>query len=396
MVIIKQDRNGVRTAQDLERKYQFSSLVKAIKIHENTLTKTNTTLDNFISYALGTIEEMQSQIDGEVTTWFYEGVPTLENQPANAWTTDEEKNKHLGDMYYDKDTGYAYRFSQTDGVYSWLEIKDNALSEALAIANKAQDTADNKRRVFVDTPYPPYENGDLWVKDEEIYICQISKTEEETYAEDDFIIATKYTDDTVANQVGDELRVLQGTVLTVKEGVDEFKVTVEDRDKATQSSIQLLKNAFATLITDENGESLMQQNPDGVTYSFSMKSVLDAIGGISDSVETLGNEQKTTNEEVEKVTETVNALAKTTEYIKIGTRDGKPCIELGESDSAFKLIITNEAILFTEGTSIPAYVSNKALHIKKAVIDEELHVGGFVLSKRSNGNVGFMWKGDNL
>lgn len=81
------------------------------------------------------------------------------------------------------------------------------------------------------------------------------------------------------------------------------------------------------------------------------------------------------------------------EYVKIGLYEDEPCIELGEGDSDFKLIITNTRILFMEGTGVPAYVSNQSLFIKKAVIEEELQQGGFVWKVRANGNLGLVWKG---
>lgn len=81
------------------------------------------------------------------------------------------------------------------------------------------------------------------------------------------------------------------------------------------------------------------------------------------------------------------------EYVHIGTHEGEPCILLGESDSNFKLVITNTRILFMEGTGIPAYFNNQSLHIKKAVVEEELQQGEFVWKIRQNGNMGLMWKG---
>ena len=81
------------------------------------------------------------------------------------------------------------------------------------------------------------------------------------------------------------------------------------------------------------------------------------------------------------------------EYIHIGTYEGEPCIELGETDSDFKLLITNTRILFMEGSSVPAYVTNQSLHIEKAVIEEELQQGEFVWKARANGNLGLIWKG---
>lgn len=83
------------------------------------------------------------------------------------------------------------------------------------------------------------------------------------------------------------------------------------------------------------------------------------------------------------------------EYVKIGTYEDEPCIELGELDSDFKLVITNTKILFMEGTSVPAYISNQSLFIRKAVIEEELQQGEFIWKARSNGNLGLIWKGVN-
>lgn len=83
------------------------------------------------------------------------------------------------------------------------------------------------------------------------------------------------------------------------------------------------------------------------------------------------------------------------EYVKIGTYNGEPCIELGEKDSEFKLIITNTRILFMEGSTVPAYINNQSLYINKAVVEEELQQGEFVWKVRSNGNLGLVWKGVN-
>lgn len=254
---MKQDRNGVRTAQDLERKYNLSDLVgikKAVELNAEGINKTNAELENFMESTIGDIENIQNQIDGQIHTHYYSGVPTLSNAPANEWL-EEEYNKHLGDLYYDKDSGKAYRFvlDAEENQYKWIEEANGDVSEALALANAAQDTADSKRRVFVVTPYPPYDNGDLWFNNGEIYICQISKGEGESYESKDFIIATKYTDDTLATQVGDNLEVVRGQVLTITEGVDAFKIdietqvkTINDLQEETIESMERMSYTFGT------------------------------------------------------------------------------------------------------------------------------------------------------
>ena len=90
----------------------------------------------------------------------------------------------------------------------------------------------------------------------------------------------------------------------------------------------------------------------------------------------------------------ITDLGRIGDYVHIGTYEDEPCIELGESDSDFKLIITNTRIMFMEGTTVPAYINNQSLHITKAVIEEEIQQGEFVWKVRDNGNMGLMWKGD--
>ena len=85
-------------------------------------------------------------------------------------------------------------------------------------------------------------------------------------------------------------------------------------------------------------------------------------------------------------------LASLGEYVAIGTYEGKPCIELGESDSDFKLIITNDRISFRQGATEPAYISDESLYIEKATIENELRFGKFVWKIRPSGNMGLIWE----
>ena len=113
------------------------------------------------------IKDLQNQADGAIETWFYEGEPTLKNLPAVDWTTNELKKIHTGDLYYDQNTGFAYRFTRyNDDVnpYAWNRIKDNDIVKALEAANKAQATADSKMKIFYGEAKPTdYKAGDMWV-----------------------------------------------------------------------------------------------------------------------------------------------------------------------------------------------------------------------------------------
>ncbi|CAM0052876.1 tail protein [Vibrio phage K479] len=119
---------------------------------------------NFVdSVTYGTdIAAIQAQLDKSITSWFGNDTPTAGNYPASDWVTDAEKDVHLGDLYYDNDDGLSYRWSLDEGVYLWVQVIDSGITAALEAASKAQDTADQKRRVFFGTPVPPYDRGDLW------------------------------------------------------------------------------------------------------------------------------------------------------------------------------------------------------------------------------------------
>lgn len=113
----------------------------------------------------GIKDDLQKQIDGAIETWFADGKPTLTNYPASSWTDEATRNLHIGDLYYDRQTGKAYRFFLEADVYAWYEITDTDIQSALEAASNAQYTADGKMKVFSKQPglSDDYDVGDLWV-----------------------------------------------------------------------------------------------------------------------------------------------------------------------------------------------------------------------------------------
>lgn len=72
----------------------------------------------------------------------------------------------------------------------------------------------------------------------------------------------------------------------------------------------------------------------------------------------------------------------------------EPCIELGEGDSDFKLMITNTRIMFKDGHTVPTYINTRGLVTKNIEVKGDFNHSGFVWAKRANGNYGLSWKGD--
>lgn len=153
------------------------------------------------------IENLQNQIDGNITSWFGDYVPTTSNEPASEWTTDDLKSVHLGDLFYINEGveqgGTVYRWTFTNGVYSWVIVEDTDIAKALAAASKAQDTADSKRRVFVVTPIPPYDVGDLWAQGStgDLMRCKTARAEGASYVASDWELASNYINAESAEQI---------------------------------------------------------------------------------------------------------------------------------------------------------------------------------------------------
>lgn len=188
------------------------------------------------------ITDLQNQVDGAIETWFYEGVPTLKNAPASSWTTDEDKNVHLGDLYYDNKTGKAYRFAKDGNTYKWTIITDTDIAKALSDASKAQETADGKMKVFSTQPIPPYQLGDIWVNatypsdgstyKNEVLRCQTDKKAGSQFAIADWIKASKYTDDTVANAAKKAAEEAKKAAETAQTNITNLGKTVTTNKKA--------------------------------------------------------------------------------------------------------------------------------------------------------------------
>ena len=120
-----------------------------------------TSINDQILALIGDIDALKVQADGKLYIWYGYGVPTLNNKPASDWTTDELKNEHLQDLYYDLNReaasagGRGYRFEVNEGVYGWTRIND---ADTLASLEKIADVASDgkltggaeKTRVYIE------------------------------------------------------------------------------------------------------------------------------------------------------------------------------------------------------------------------------------------------------
>ena len=146
---LKQSSSAVQTANKIQNTlttdYQTKADSDLLYATKSSLTETSESIKMEVSatYATkSTVEALQNVADNAIESWRGSGVPTSENKPASDWTTPEEKKRHSGDLYYDKDTGKAYRWGSDDGVvYSWVLNQDTDITKALQDASNAQNSA---------------------------------------------------------------------------------------------------------------------------------------------------------------------------------------------------------------------------------------------------------------
>lgn len=272
-------------------------------------------LDDFATIVNGSLKDLQDQIDGAIETWFYDPVPTLTNQPAVNWTTDKDKNTHLGDLYYDSN-GKAYRFQLTGTTYEWKVLTDSDITKALADAKKAQDTADSKRKIFVRQPLDTetYEVGDLWVNatfsttySNDVLRCKTAKAAGTPFSINHWEKASKYTDDQAAleaqrlakaaqadvDQAKRDINGLDGEVDGLRNFTDQaFKDGVIDRSEATaiakylnniETSQKDVSQSFAKVYNNPLLSGIAKTNLNNANIAFNT-SATDLISTIRSAI----------------------------------------------------------------------------------------------------------------
>lgn len=232
------DKKKVTIKGDLDIKSTYDGKTLDKYITEKSLDKN--AVETIIKKSK-TIIDLQNQIDGAIETWFYDGVPTLKTEPASGWDTDMMKN-HLGDLYYDNKTGKAYRFAKDGSTYKWIIITDTELTKALEDSSQALKDAKSKRRIFGSQPVPPYDVNDMWVNatypsdgstyKNEILKCSTSKAEGEEFDIADWKLASKYTDDTKAEEAKKAAEKAQAEIKNTQTNLITLGTTVSNNKKA--------------------------------------------------------------------------------------------------------------------------------------------------------------------
>lgn len=86
-----------------------------------------------------------------------------------------------------------------------------------------------------------------------------------------------------------------------------------------------------------------------------------------------------------------------TDHVKIGTHEDSetgevlPCVELSESDSDFKMRLTNKKAVFMDGVNDSTSIDSDGIETENLRVKNDIRHYDYVWRRRSNGNLGLMW-----
>lgn len=207
-------------------------------------------------------KEVQSQINNTITTYYRYKDPNENgsNDPSANWTTDEQKKAHDGDLYQNVQRNHCFRWADTGEGYEWVRITDSGLINALSMATYARDTANSKSQTFTQRPTPMYNVGDIWAEGPsgDLYVCIKSRGDTESYSKNDWILATKYTDDTLAKEVNTALNTQidneTGHYKELSQGISDNKTAIGN----VKDSIEQIQGNVGSFTASDYNETKKQ------------------------------------------------------------------------------------------------------------------------------------------
>lgn len=122
-----------------------------------SLIENNEELDNFIENVYKTDKlEIENQLDNKMESFYQETDPSLE------WPTSLEKEKHVGDYWYNTINNTQWRYNKitttTPITYEWCQVN---------IPSTVYDMIDSKKSIYTSKP-TSYKKDDMWIIEETI------------------------------------------------------------------------------------------------------------------------------------------------------------------------------------------------------------------------------------
>lgn len=214
----------------------------------------------------------------------------------------------------------------------------------------------------------------------------------------------------ISTKISEQAATLNATVKTANEAkstADSNKQTISQvsRDasgaltKATTVEANLngykttVSETYATKTDMRSGDATVQANVDQLA-SDAMNTYVQS-STFTQARDSFTQELSQTKRDVTDANTAIAANEETRrKYMRFSGADtGDPQIELGASDSAFKMRLTNQRLAFMQGDSTPTYVSNQRLYINDAEVNQTLRIGRYAFIPRPDGHMSLQYVG---
>ena len=328
----------------------------------------DTALTNWLSNTYASDKsDLQSQIDGKVQTY------SQSSNPATSWTSEDEKAKHVGDLWYRTSTQKYYRYKVSGSSYSWEEITATPPSTIITTIN-------SKAQIFTAQPTPPYSVGDLWFNSttSDIMTCIMARATG-SYTASDWQKRNKYTDDTKANSVETDLHTNYETAVDTRSYIQQTERSLTQGIATTYVSNQALANA------------LLEYSPtEQIEQNYYTKEETNTIAdGLASEIQLTDDNLTIAFSQISNADNKINAM---TYYIRY--QNG--VIIIGKTDSPTSVRISNDQIALYYGNEMLSYWNqNKQYTPKELQIPAggKFTLGSILFQPRSSGNMSLMWVG---
>lgn len=190
----------------------------------------------------------------------------------------------LSERYVENEFGDP-RTSIADTIANAGSSTSGENSEAMKVAQQALNMANDKRRVFVATPVPPYDVGDIWINEEKILYCNTAKRTGESYNEDDWTSVDTIDSTTLEDAIANSTTWITGGVggyVIIHRNTDgkPYELVISDTENITVNTAKVWRwniNGLGYSSTGYNGTFATAITADGkIAADFITAGTLDA------------------------------------------------------------------------------------------------------------------------
>lgn len=357
---------------------------------------TNSRVDDLATSGSNLLEHV-NPTDRKVSYWVNEGMSTFDVQKLNMYTGVEKVT-------------YGWRFKcgnttspLTNRVYydvnKFTHVKDQAYTFS-AWVKVSSGTATIKAQIAGGADIASIKATTTWTRITGTYVASLSGSltlrcsgTTEWYMCAPYVASCPewITNRSYVNQTSKSVAL--GVVQDYKGADGSGLATKSDITAAKDSITSTVSATYATKTDMRSGDATVQANVDQLATD-----AMNTYVQMSTFTQTRDSFTQELSQTKQDVTDANAAIAANEEtrrkYMRFSGADtGDPQIELGASDSAFKMRLTNRRLAFMQGDSMPTYVSNQRLYINDAEVNQTLRIGRYAFIPRPDGHMSLQYVG---